>query len=171
MPACGPVREVAATPLSCSAIARSATDWSSPVESSWSISRGEGSRLTSSASLSSLSGCFPIAETVTTRPSPESWALFIRSATAFMCSVVATELPPYFWTIIPTRHLACRRSVTRIASRPPGLAAAVDAVPRDTSLDESGRDFPTEMGPCSHDGGTPPLVELYRQGRRTKELA
>src|SRR5215211_2918745 len=101
MPACGPVREVAATPLSCRAIARSATDWSSPVESSWSISRGEGSRLTSHASRSSLSVCLPIAETVTARLRPESWTLFTLSATALMCSAVATELPPYFWTMIP----------------------------------------------------------------------
>src|SRR5215210_4960528 len=101
MPACRPVSEVAATPLSCRAIARSATDWSSPVESSWSISRGEGSLLTSPAKRSSLSVCFPIAETVTTRPWPESWTLFTLSATALMCSAVATELPPYFWTMIP----------------------------------------------------------------------
>src|SRR5215210_3025773 len=101
MPACRPVSEVAATPLSCRAIARSATDWSSPVESNWSISRGEGSRLTSSASRSSLSVCLPIAETVTTTPKPESWTFFTLSATALMCSAVATELPPYFWTMIP----------------------------------------------------------------------
>src|SRR5918994_2109885 len=109
MPACGPVSEVAATPRSCRAIASRATDWSSPVESSWSISRGEGSRLTSRASLRSLSVCLPVAETVTTSPSPESWARFILSATALTCSVVATELPPYFWTMIP-KNDAFRRS-------------------------------------------------------------
>src|SRR5918997_2293198 len=101
MPACGPVSETAATPLSCSAIASSATDCSSPVASSWSISRGEGSRLTSPASLRSLSVVFPIAETTTTRSRPDSRARPTLSATALMCSAVATELPPYFWTTIP----------------------------------------------------------------------
>ena len=43
----------------------------------------------------------PIAETVTTRLAPASCAFLIRSATAFMCSAVATELPPYFWTTMP----------------------------------------------------------------------
>jgi hypothetical protein len=39
-------------------------------------------------------------------PSPESWTRFILSATALTCSVVATELPPYFCTMIPkTRYL------------------------------------------------------------------
>src|ERR687898_589459 len=112
MPACGPVSEVAATPLSCRAIASRATDWSSPVESSWSISRGEGSRLTLLASLKSLSVCLPIAETVTTSPSPDSWTRFIFSATALTCSVVATELPPYFWTMIP-KNDTFRRSFAR----------------------------------------------------------
>src|SRR5215207_10355994 len=112
MPACGPVSEVAPTPLSCRAIASRATDWSSPVESSWSISRGEGSRLTSPPSLKRLSVCLPIAETVTTSPSPDSWTRFILSATALTCSVVATELPPYFWTMIP-KNDTFRRSFAR----------------------------------------------------------
>src|SRR5215210_8181514 len=122
MPACGPVREVAATPRSCRAIASSATDWSSPVERSWSISRGEGSLLTSPASRSSRSVCFPIAETVTTRSWPDSRTFFTLSATALMCSAVATELPPYFWTMIPKdastllppRSLAYRRMGVRL---------------------------------------------------------
>jgi hypothetical protein len=101
MPACGPESEVAAIPRSCSAIARSATDCCSPVERSWSISRGEGLRATSRASEINLSVVLPIAETTTTRPRPDSCAFFTLSATAFMCSAVATELPPYFWTTIP----------------------------------------------------------------------
>src|SRR5919112_2633611 len=152
MPACGPVREVAATPLSCRPIARSATDWSSPVESSWSISRGEGSLLTSLARRSSLSVCFPIAETVTTRPRPESRTFFTRSATARICSAVATELPPYFWTMIP-KNDTFRRYCTRIASWPAGLCAGSrhpwpgDAASRRFDRDNPGRDLPPETGP------------------------
>lgn len=44
----------------------------------------------------------PIALTTTTTSAPERRAATTRWATRLMCSAVATDDPPYFWTITPT---------------------------------------------------------------------
>ena len=68
IPACEPVSEIARWPRSLIAIAHSAHEMRSPVESSMSISRGSGEAETSSAIEISSSVVFPRAEsTATTR--------------------------------------------------------------------------------------------------------
>ena len=68
IPACEPVSEIARWPRSLMAIAHSAQDTRSPVESSMSISRGSGSGETSCASAISRSVSLPRAlSTATTR--------------------------------------------------------------------------------------------------------
>ena len=68
MPACEPVSEIARWPRSLIAIAHSAHEMRSPVESSMSISRGSGVGETSSAIAISSSVVLPRAEsTATTR--------------------------------------------------------------------------------------------------------
>ena len=68
IPACEPVSEIARWPRSLIAIAQSAQDTRSPVESSMSISRGSGFGETSNASAISRSVSLPRADrTATTR--------------------------------------------------------------------------------------------------------
>ena len=102
MPACEPVSEIARWPRSLIAIAHSAQEMRSPVDSSMSISRGSGVGETSSAIEISSSVVLPRADS--TRD--DAVALLAgarRSARAarLMRSASATEVPPNFMTTVP----------------------------------------------------------------------
>ena len=99
MPACAPVRLIAATPFASSAIDSSVLETISPVESSTSISRGLGFVLIWRANSIRSSVVSPIAETVTTTSSPARRRTAMRRATCWIFSAVATEDPPYFCTM------------------------------------------------------------------------
>src|SRR5439155_22310573 len=100
MPAWAPVRETAGTSSECKAMAVSAMVVCSPVASSMSISRSLGSGMISLASLMRLSVTPLMAETTTTIWSPCARYRATRAATFLIRSVLPTELPPYFWTIM-----------------------------------------------------------------------
>src|SRR5438552_2182310 len=108
MPACGPVNEIAGTPIAWSAIETSVALWCSPVASSMSSSRESGSSVTAAARARSSSVASPIAETTTTRRAPLPRSRAIRRATRRIRSASASDDPPYFWTTSPG-------SVTRAA--------------------------------------------------------
>ena len=99
MPAWAPVREMAGTPMACSAITVSAMVSCSPTASSTSISRSSG-RLDSALARATSSLVTPLrAETTTTSRWPwDHWA-FTLAATFLMRSTLPTDVPPYFWTI------------------------------------------------------------------------
>ena len=100
IPACEPVSEIARWPRSLIAIAHSAQEIRSPVESSMSISRGSGSGETSSAIRISSSVVLPRADrTATTRLPDSRWAT-IRRAAALIRSASATDVPPNFITTV-----------------------------------------------------------------------
>ena len=100
IPACEPVNEMARWPRSLIAIAHSAHEIRSPVESSMSISRGSGLGETSSAIAISSSVVWPRAEsTATTRRPASRWAT-IRRAARLSRSASATEVPPNFITSV-----------------------------------------------------------------------
>ena len=100
MPACEPVSEIARWPRSLIAIAHSAQEIRSPVESSMSISRGSGVGETSSAIAISSSVVLPRAESTATTEWP-SWRFStIRCAARLMRSASATDVPPNFMTMI-----------------------------------------------------------------------
>ena len=101
MPACEPVRVIARWPRSLIAIAHSAHEMRSPVESSMSISRGSGAVETSSAIEISSSVVLPRAESTATTRWPCSRAATIRRAARLMRSASATEVPPNFITTVP----------------------------------------------------------------------
>ena len=109
MPACGPLRLIAGTPIACSAIETSVALWCSPVASRTSSSRGSGSSVMPAARPSSSSVVSPIADTTTTRSWPAARSRAIRRATRLMRSAPATEEPPNFWT---TRGLGIARHST-----------------------------------------------------------
>ena len=73
MPAWEPVSEIARWPRSLMAIAQSAHEMRSPVESSMSISRGSGAAETSSADAISSSVVLPRADSTATTWWPCSW--------------------------------------------------------------------------------------------------
>src|SRR3954454_15042236 len=98
MPAWGPVRLMAWTPIACRAIDTSVALWCSPVASSMSSSRGSGSSVIPAASPSSSSVVSPIADTTATRALPRDRSRAIRRATRLIRSAPATEEPPNFWT-------------------------------------------------------------------------
>ena len=101
MPAWDPVSEIARWPRSLIAIAHSAQEIRSPVESSMSISRRSGCGETSSAIAISSSVVWPRAEsTATTRLPPSRWAT-IRRAARLIRSASATDVPPNFITTVP----------------------------------------------------------------------
>jgi len=100
MPACQPVSEMASCPSSCSAMARRALETCSPVEMRKSISLRLGFEEISWAREIRLLVVLPMAETTTTTSFPCFFVASTRSAIALIFSVVATELPPYFWTMI-----------------------------------------------------------------------
>ena len=100
MPACEPVSEMARWPRSLMAMAHSAHEIRSPVDSSMSISRRSGSGETSSAIAMSSSVVFPRADrTATTRLPDSRWAT-IRLAARLIRSASATDVPPNFMTTV-----------------------------------------------------------------------
>ena len=102
IPACDPVSEIARWPRSLIAIAHSAQDSRSPMESSMSISRGSGRGEISRAASSSRSVVLPRAESTATTGVPCSRAATIRLAARLSSSVPATEVPPNFITTMPS---------------------------------------------------------------------
>ncbi len=103
-PAWLPVKLRASCPRSPIAMASSAIEIRSPAVSSMSSSRGAGSGDTSAASSMSSSVVSPIADTATTTSFPDLAAATTRCATRLIEAASATEDPPYFWTISPTRR-------------------------------------------------------------------
>src|SRR4051812_14411006 len=101
MPACEPGSEIALWPRSLIAIAHSAQEIRSPVESSMSISRGSGVTETSSAIEISSSVVLPRADSTATTRCPCSRAATIRRAARLMRSASATDVPPNFMTTVP----------------------------------------------------------------------
>ena len=101
MPAIGPVREMADWPSDLKAIASNAMETCSPVVSSMSISRAYwyGSFVMPLARVMRSSVVSPIADTTMTIWSPGCFSLSTLFATFMIFSVVATELPPNFFTI------------------------------------------------------------------------
>src|SRR5581483_5942132 len=88
--------------MSLIAMAQSAHDSRSPIESSMSISRGSGRGEISRAASTSRSVVLPRAESTATTRRPLSRAATIRLAARFSSSVPATEVPPNFITTIPS---------------------------------------------------------------------
>ena len=101
IPACEPVRLIARWPRSLIAIAQSAHEIRSPVESSMSISRGSGAVDTSSAIEISSSVVLPRADSTATTRWPCSRADTIRRAARLIRSASATDVPPNFITMVP----------------------------------------------------------------------
>src|SRR4029079_8860833 len=108
MPACEPVSEIARCPRSLIAIAHSAQEIRSPVESSMSISRASGVADTSSAQEISSSVVFPRAESTATTFWPCSRARTMRRAARLIRSASATDVPPNFITTVPDTASECR---------------------------------------------------------------
>jgi hypothetical protein len=106
MPACEPVSEIALCPRSLIAIAHSAHEMRSPVESSMSISRGSGVVETSSAIEISSSVVLPRADSTATTRWPCSRAATMRRAARLMRSASATDVPPNFMTTVPDTNVA-----------------------------------------------------------------
>ncbi len=100
IPACEPVSEIAWWPRSQIAIAQSAHEIRSPVESSMSISRGLGRSEISLAIVSRSSVVLPRADSTATTLLPRSRSATIRAAARFRSSGPATEVPPNFMTTI-----------------------------------------------------------------------
>ena len=98
IPAWEPVSEIASCPMSWIAIAASAQEIRSPVESSMSISRATGRSEISCAWATSSSVVFPRAESTATTRLPASRAATIRRAARLISSAPATEVPPNFIT-------------------------------------------------------------------------
>jgi len=101
MPACEPVSEIARWPRSWMAIAHSAQEMLSPVESSMSSSRGSGRGETSSAMARSSSVVEPRADSTATTAVPASRLAATRCAARLMRSASATDVPPNFMTTVP----------------------------------------------------------------------
>src|SRR6202035_448810 len=101
MPACEPVSDSASWPTSLIAIAHSAQEIRSPLESSMSISRGSGVAETSSAIAISSSVVLPRADRTATTGWPASRFSTIRPAARLIRAASATEVPPHFITISP----------------------------------------------------------------------
>src|SRR4051794_1483786 len=118
MPACEPVREMARCPRSLIAIAHSAHDWRSPVDSSMSISRGSGCGEISCASRISRSVSLPRAESTATTRRPACFFATILPAARLIFSASATEVPPNFMTTVPfmrTRQISCALLLVALA--------------------------------------------------------
>ena len=101
IPAWEPVSEIARWPRSLIAIAHSAHEIRSPVESSMSISRGSGVGETSSAISISSSVVWPRADSTATTRLSRSRCATIRRAARLIRSASATEVPPNFMTTVP----------------------------------------------------------------------
>ncbi len=100
IPACEPVSEIARWPRSLIAIAHSAQEMRSPVESSMSISRASGAAEISCAIAISSSVVLPRAESTATTRAPASRRSTTRRAARLIRSASATEVPPNFITTI-----------------------------------------------------------------------
>ncbi len=100
IPACEPVSDIAEWPMSWIAIAHSAHEIRSPVESSMSISRSSGRGEISYAASTSSSVVLPRAERTATTCLPPSRAATIRRAARLMSSASATDVPPNFITTV-----------------------------------------------------------------------
>ena len=98
IPAWDPVSEITLWPMSWIAIAHSAQEIRSPVESSMSISRESGRSEISIAWATSSSVVLPRAESTATTLCPASRALTTRRAARLISSAPATEVPPNFIT-------------------------------------------------------------------------
>jgi hypothetical protein len=116
IPAWEPVREMARWPRSWIAIAHSAQEMRSPVESSMSISRGSGLAETSSAMPISSSVVLPRAESTATTLWPSSRFCTMRAAARLMRSASATEVPPNFMTIVLLTDGRILRAALRAAA-------------------------------------------------------
>ena len=102
MPTWLPVKLIAGTPRSASAMHSNDIDTRSPVVSSMSISRPGCTDDTSFANLMRLSVLLPMADTTATTSDPWDRVNAMWSATARIRSGSATEVPPYFWTMSVT---------------------------------------------------------------------
>ena len=100
IPACEPVSEIARWPRSLIAIAHSAQETRSPVDSSMSISRGSGTGETSNASAIRRSVSLPRALRTATTRWPASRLATMRRAARLRRSASATEVPPNFITTV-----------------------------------------------------------------------
>ena len=98
IPACAPVRLIAATPSAWSAMETSVALWCSPVARSMSSSRGSGSSVMAAARARSSSVVSPMAETTMHRSAPSARARAILRATRRIRSAFATDEPPNFMT-------------------------------------------------------------------------
>ena len=94
IPAWEPVREMARCPRSLIAIAHSAHEMRSPVDSSMSISRGSGKSETSSAIATSSSVVCPRAESTATTRRPASRCATMRRAARLIRVGVGHRGPP-----------------------------------------------------------------------------
>src|SRR4051794_22209770 len=116
MPACEPVSEIARCPRSLIAIAHSAHDTRSPVESSMSISRGSGRGETSWALAIRRSVSLPRALSTATTRWPALRLATMRCAARLRRPASATDVPPNFMTTVPLSMAGCegyRRGVSR----------------------------------------------------------
>ena len=109
IPACEPVSEIARWPRSLIAIAHSAHEIRSPVESSMSISRASGVGETSSADGDQLVGRLPARREHGDDPLALLARLDDPLAARLMRSASATEVPPNFITTVPGTAWECRR--------------------------------------------------------------
>ncbi len=126
IPAWEPVSETAWWPRSSIAIAHSAAEIRSPVESSMSISRGCGRCETSPARATSWSVVLPIAETTPTTGRPVSCMATSRSATRRILAASATDDPPNFITMTRPAGTAL------VACEAASMAEVYRAAPVDT---------------------------------------
>src|SRR3954471_15507471 len=148
IPACEPVREIALWPRSLIAIAHSAHEIRSPVESSMSISRGSGAVETSSAIDISSSVVFPRADRTATTRWPCSRAATIRRAARLMRSASATEVPPNFITTVPDTPRSLGATGIRCPGTAPGQVDELTMRSFKPTM-SGGRDEPREAGVAS----------------------
>ena len=132
IPACDPVSEIALWPRSWIAIAHSAQEIRSPVESSMSISRAAGVSDTSWAMPTRSSVVLPRAESTATTRLPSSRAATIRRAARLMSSGSgnggAAEL--HHHCLAGRRHGRLRIRQIRACSGPTPLGAAASVTRR-----------------------------------------
>ena len=125
IPACEPVSEIALWPMSWIAIAHSAQEIRSPVESSMSISRESGRSEISIACATSSSVVLPRAESTATTLLPASRALTIRPAARLISSAPATDVPPNFITTVSVSRAFIDPPENSDVGRPPSTAVDV----------------------------------------------
>ena len=119
IPAWPPLSDTAGWCRSCSAIAIRVALTISPVERSSASSRSSGGVATLWASSISSSVVSPMAETTTTIGRPDVAVRATRTAAARIRSAVASDEPPYFWTVSPacSANDVCSRIAQRQAHR------------------------------------------------------